>query len=199
MDWWNAERITTLIAVLAAILAWGAAHCADRRAKDANNLAEDANTTAERALAEAMEANRIAQDANKISSDANTISERALAIAEDNLEYSWELDIDYNEGVPVFVNNSAHAAYDVSITVRTEQRQVAHAFEKEVPPFSKFRFEAELITEELAEDARSIARLNSSRGFHFIKGPSCSTKGYVMWNTESGTKRNSVIEHVFRN
>lgn len=193
MDWWNAERITALIAVLAAILAWGAAHCADRRAKDANKLAENANTTAEQALAEAMEANRIAQDANKISSDANTISQRALAVTEDNLEYSWVVEVDSKTQAVSIRNDSAHSATNIAAFIHVEKTLVANAEEDSCSAFTQFPLEAELLIQELIK--RRARRSDGYRAGFFAGGPLIKdAKVRVVWDSETGAKRSTIFE-----
>lgn len=95
---------------------FAAACVAQSRAKKANELAKTANEMAKKAVGEAKEANRIAVQSNELAGQANDIAERARLITEDQVPYSWTLQIN-DRGDGLLTNRSAEPAHRLKIVI----------------------------------------------------------------------------------
>ena len=109
---------------------------ANKRAKEANRLTEKANDVAAKSLAEAQKATCVAQEGNRIAGDANTVAERALAATTDHIQYRWKIEIEGEPPAVTVVNDSAHPAMHVTISVDDGHEVIATGSADTVPGLS---------------------------------------------------------------
>ncbi|MBF0696095.1 hypothetical protein [Actinomyces bowdenii] len=176
---------------------------ANKRAKDANRHAQIANDLAAQGIAQAEEANRVAVEGNQIADDANTLAERALAATTDNVDYQWRLKVQEDGLALVVLNDSAHPAHDVTITVDQDSHVKATASADHVAAFGEVLLDLEGLVQQEIEHARGKAQrldaFNASDNGAFIVGRphSFRLRLTVVARTEAGVPRSDVIEKRF--
>lgn len=92
---------------------------------------------AARANKTAKDANRVAVEGNEIARDANQVAERALAATTDHVTYSWRLEVQEDGVTVALLNDSAHAAHQVTVVVDQDSHVKTTASADEVEPFGQ--------------------------------------------------------------
>ena len=96
-----------------------------------------------RANKAAKDANRIAVEGNEIARDANQVAERALAATTDHVTYSWRLKVQEDGFTVALLNDSAHAAHQVTVVVDQDSHVKTTALVNQVEPFGQVLLDLE--------------------------------------------------------
>lgn len=176
---------------------------ANKRAKEANRAAETANNLAADGVAQAEEANRIAVEGNEIARDANQVAERALAATTDHVTYSWRLEVQEDGVTVALLNDSAHAAHQVTVVVDQDSHVKATASADEVGPFGQVLLDLEdLVQKEIKKERRKAQRRdainNADNGVLVFGEPHhrFRLRLTVTARTQAGVQHSDVIEQV---
>lgn len=176
---------------------------ANKRAKEANRVAKVANDLAAQSLAQAEEANRVAVEGNEIARDANQVAERALAATTDHVTYSWRLEVQEDGVTVALLNDSAHAAHQVTVVVDQDSHVKATASADEVGPFGQVLLDLEdLVQKEIKKERRKAQRrdaINNADNGIFIFGEPhhrFRLRLTVTARTQAGVQHSDVIEQV---
>lgn len=171
---------------------------ANKRAKEANRLTEKANDVAAKSLAEAQEANRVAQEGNRIAGDANTVAERALAATTDHIQYRWKIEIKGEPPAVTVVNDSAHTAMHVTISVDNGHEVIATGSADTVPGLSKLPLGLEGTLQEHIERSREHQTTFVSGDFVGIRSNyHFDLRFTITAETDSGVPHSDVIQQRF--
>ena len=197
-----ADAIAVLGVLVAAVGLIVAAR-ANKTAKDANRVAKVANDLATAGLAEAEEANRVAVEGNEIARDANQVAERALAATTDHVTYSWRLEAQEDGVTVALLNDSAHAAHQVTVVIDQDSHVKTTASADEVEPFGQVLLDLEdLVQQEIEEERRKAQRRdainNADNGVLVFGEPHhrFRLRLTVTARTQAGVQHSDVIEQV---
>ena len=175
---------------------------ANKTAKNAGRVAKVANDIAADGIVKAEEANRIAVEGNEIARDANQVAERALAATTDHVTYSWRLKV-REDGVTVaLLNDSAHAAHQVTAVIDQDSHVKTTASADEVEPFGQVLLDLEdLVQQEIEEERRKAQRRdainNADNGVLIFGEPHrIRLRLTVTARTQVGVQHSDVIEQV---
>lgn len=171
---------------------------ANKRAKEANRLTEKANDVAAKSLTEAQKANRVAQEGNRIAGDANTVAERALAATTDHIQYRWKIEIEGEPPAITVVNDSAHPAMHVTISVDNGHEVIATGSADTVPGLSKLPLGLEGALQKHIERSRKHQTVVVSDGFVGIRSNyHFDLRFTITAETDSGVPHSDVIQQRF--
>lgn len=170
---------------------------ANKTAKDANTLAEKSNRIAEKSSTISNTANDLASKANQISGDANAISQRALSATADQTSYNWRFEFDKESSAFIIVNDCANTARDVLVVVRHKDETLLNARIDSITGFDKNSFEIKFLSQQIAEDQRSIDRINARGGIFFIGVGKVGIVIDVVWTSELGLRRSDQFKKTF--
>lgn len=171
---------------------------ANKRAKEANRLTEKANDVAAKSLAEAQKATCVAQEGNRIAGDANTVAERALAATTDHIQYRWKIEIEGEPPAITVVNDSAHPAMHVTISVDDGHEVIATGSADTVPGLSKLPLGLEGALQKHIERSRKHQTVVVSDGFVGIRSNyHFDLRFTITAETDSGVPHSDVIQQRF--
>lgn len=190
--------VIAALGVLVAAVGLIVAARANKAAKDANRVAKVANDLAAAGLAEAEEANRVAVEGNEIARDANQVAERALAATTDHVAYSWRLKVQEDGVTVALLNDSAHAAHQVTVVVDQDSHVKTTALVNQVEPFGQVLLDLEgLVQQEIEEERRKAQRYVPAPGVFGGRSPhQFRLRLTVTARTQAGVQHSDVIEQV---
>lgn len=175
---------------------------ANKAAKNAGRIAKVANDIAADGIVKAEEANRIAVEGNEIARDANQVAERALAATTDHVTYSWRLKVQEDGVTVALLNDSAHAAHQVTAVIDQDSHVKTTASADEVEPFGQVLLDLEdLVQQEIEEERRKAQRRdainNADNGVLIFGEPHrIRLRLTVTARTQVGVQHSDVIEQV---
>lgn len=175
---------------------------ANKTAKNAGRVAKVANDIAADGIVKAEEANRIAVEGNEIARDANQVAERALAATTDHVTYSWRLKVQEDGVTVALLNDSAHAAHQVTAVIDQDSHVKTTASADEVEPFGQVLLDLEdLVQQEIEEERRKAQRCdainNADNGVLIFGEPHrIRLRLTVTARTQTGVQHSDVIEQV---
>lgn len=175
---------------------------ANKAAKNAGRVAKVANDIAADGIVKAEEANRIAVEGNEIARDANQVAERALAATTDHVAYSWRLKVQEDGVTVALLNDSAHAAHQVTAVIDQDSHVKTTASADEVEPFGQVLLDLEdLVQQEIEEERRKAQRRdainNADNGVLIFGEPHrIRLRLTVTARTQVGVQHSDVIEQV---
>lgn len=175
---------------------------ANKTAKNAGRVAKVANDIAADGIVKAEEANRIAVEGNEIARDANQVAERALAATTDHVTYSWRLKVQEDGVTVALLNDSAHAAHQVTAVIDQDSHVKTTASADEVEPFGQVLLDLEdLVQQEIEEERRKAQRRdainNADNGVLIFGEPHrIRLRLTVTARTQVGVQHSDVIEQV---
>lgn len=175
---------------------------ANKAAKNAGRVAKVANDIAADGIVKAEEANRIAVEGNEIARDANQVAERALAATTDHVTYSWRLKVQEDGVTVALLNDSAHAAHQVTAVIDQDSHVKTTSSADEVEPFGQVLLDLEdLVQQEIEEERRKAQRRdainNADNGVLIFGEPHrIRLRLTVTARTQVGVQHSDVIEQV---
>ena len=175
---------------------------ANKTAKNAGRVAKVANDIAADGIVKAEEANRIAVEGNEIARDANQVAERALAATTDHVTYSWRLKVQEDGVTVALLNDSAHAAHQVTAVIDQDSHVKTTSSADEVEPFGQVLLDLEdLVQQEIEEERRKAQRRdainNADNGVLIFGEPHrIRLRLTVTARTQVGVQHSDVIEQV---
>lgn len=175
---------------------------ANKTAKNAGRVAKVANDIAADGIVKAEEANRIAVEGNEIARDANQVAERALAATTDHVTYSWRLKVQEDGVTVALLNDSAHAAHQVTAVIDQDSHVKTTASADEVEPFGQVLLDLEdLVQQEIEEERRKAQRRdainNADNGVLIFGEPHrIRLRLTITARTQVGVQHSDVIEQV---
>lgn len=175
---------------------------ANKAAKNAGRVAKVANDIAADGIVKAEEANRIAVEGNEIARDANQVAERALAATTDHVTYLWRLKVQEDGVTVALLNDSAHAAHQVTAVIDQDSHVKTTASADEVEPFGQVLLDLEdLVQQEIEEERRKAQRRdainNADNGVLIFGEPHrIRLRLTVTARTQVGVQHSDVIEQV---
>lgn len=198
-DW--AGVIGGVAGVAGAVVALVSARSANKLVKEGNALAQAANDTAADALRETKEANRVAVEANELAGDANSVAQRALHVAQDDVPYSWVLQVD-DDGLATVTNDCGHPAHEVVVILDSGGHRIADTGPVDVPAFGKVTLDAKGTIEQHYEEVRKhparYAHVDGPLMFGGSAGKPVATtfRAHVRWLTAEQVPRHDVVEEI---
>lgn len=199
------DVVADVIAALGLLITSGSlivAARANKAAKNAGRVAKVANDIAADGIVKAEEANRIAVEGNEIARDANQVAERALAATTDHVAYSWRLKVQEDGVTIALLNDSAHAAHQVTAVIDQDSHVKTTASADEVEPFGQVLLDLEdLVQQEIEEERRKAQRRdainNADNGVLIFGEPHrIRLRLTVTARTQAGVQHSDVIEQV---
>lgn len=175
---------------------------ANKTAKNAGRVAKVANDIAADGIVKAEEANRIAVEGNEIARDANQVAERALAATTDHVTYSWRLKVQEDGVTVALLNDSAHAAHQVTAVIDQDSHVKTTSSADEVEPFGQVLLDLEdLVQQEIEEERRKAQRRdainNADNGVLIFGEPHrIRLRLTITARTQVGVQHSDVIEQV---
>ena len=147
----------------------------------------------------AARATKAAKNAGR---DANQVAERALAATTDHVAYSWRLKVQEDGVTVALLNDSAHAAHQVTAVIDQDSHVKTTASADEVEPFGQVLLDLEdLVQQEIEEERRKAQRRdainNADNGVLIFGEPHrIRLRLTVTARTQVGVQHSDVIEQV---